>query len=94
LAADESIKTIGIRLGSIGIENTESNRQAYRNLLFSAPKLGVYIAGAILHEETLYQSDAAGKPFVESLMHSGILPGIKVDMGLQPLAGADPIETW
>ena len=30
LAVDESTKTIGKRLQSIGIENTEENRQSYR----------------------------------------------------------------
>lgn len=30
LAVDESTKTIGKRLQSIGVENTEANRQAYR----------------------------------------------------------------
>lgn len=30
LAVDESTKTIGKRLASIGVENTEENRQAYR----------------------------------------------------------------
>ena len=30
LAVDESTKTIGKRLQSIGIENTEENRQTYR----------------------------------------------------------------
>eukprot|EP01036_Dinobryon_divergens_P023276 gene23275-31604_t len=94
LAVDESTKTIGKRLQSIGIENTEENRQAYRGLLFSAPGLGNYISGAILYEETLFQSDAAGKPFVKTLKENGIFPGIKVDTGLQPLPGADPIETW
>eukprot|EP01035_Chromulina_nebulosa_P067430 gene67430-92373_t len=79
LAVDESTKTIGKRLQSIGIENTEENRQAYRGLLFSAPGLGNYISGAILYEETLFQSDAAGKPFVKTLKENGIFPGIKVD---------------
>jgi len=94
LAVDESTKTIGKRLQSIGIENTEENRQSYRGLLFSAPGLGQYISGAILYEETLFQSDAKGKPFVDTLRENGIFPGIKVDTGLQPLPGADPIETW
>jgi len=112
LAVDESTKTIGKRLQSIGIENTEENRQSYRyhklvlyfssrhytkyfrGLLFSAPGLGQYISGAILYEETLFQSDAKGKPFVTTLKENGIFPGIKVDTGLQPLPGADPIETW
>ncbi len=35
LAADESIGTAGKRLASIGVENTEENRRAYRELLFS-----------------------------------------------------------
>lgn len=94
LAVDESTKTIGKRLESIGIENTEENRQAYRGLLFSAPGLGQYISGAILYEETLFQSSKEGKPFVDILKANGIFPGIKVDTGLQPLPGADPIETW
>ena len=32
LAADESTGTIGKRLGSIGVENTQANRQALREL--------------------------------------------------------------
>ncbi|GJD07775.1 Probable fructose-bisphosphate aldolase 3, chloroplastic [Galdieria sulphuraria] len=56
LAVDESTKTIGKRLASIGVENTEENRQAYRELLFTCEGLGQYISGAILFEETLYQN--------------------------------------
>ena len=37
LAVDESTKTIGKRLQSIGCENSEANRQAYRGLLFTTP---------------------------------------------------------
>ena len=37
LAADESTGTIGKRLASINIENIESNFQALRKLLFTAP---------------------------------------------------------
>ena len=42
-----------------------------------------------MFEETLYQSTAAGKPFVDVLKDAGIVPGIKVDTGLQPLPGTD-----
>jgi fructose-bisphosphate aldolase class 1 len=63
-------------------------------LLFSAPGLGKYISGAILYEETLFQSSSEGTPFVDLLKKNGLFPGIKVDTGLQPLPGADPIETW
>ena len=48
LAMDESTKTVGKRLGFINVENTESNRQAYRGMLFTTEGLGQYISGAIL----------------------------------------------
>lgn len=36
-----------------------------------------------MFEETLYQSCADGKPFVDVLRDQGIMPGIKVDGGLE-----------
>ncbi len=36
LAADESTNTIGSRFQKINLENTESNRRAYRELLFTS----------------------------------------------------------
>uniref|UniRef100_A0ACD5X3K2 Uncharacterized protein n=1 Tax=Avena sativa TaxID=4498 RepID=A0ACD5X3K2_AVESA len=79
LAMDESNATCGKRLASIGLENTEANRQAYRTLLVTPPGLGNYISGAILFEETLYQSTVDGKKIVDILVEQGIVPGIKVD---------------
>jgi fructose-bisphosphate aldolase class 1 len=35
LAADESTGTAGKRLASIGLENTEENRRAYRDIMFA-----------------------------------------------------------
>ena len=93
LAMDESNATCGKRLASIGLENTEANRQAYRTLLVTAPGLGQYISGAILFEETLYQSAVDGRKIVDILAEQGIVPGIKVDKGLVPLAGSNN-ESW
>ncbi|KAK8447342.1 hypothetical protein SEVIR_8G051700v4 [Setaria viridis] len=93
LAMDESNATCGKRLDSIGLENTEANRQAYRTLLVSAPGLGQYISGAILFEETLYQSTVDGKKITDVLVEQNIVPGIKVDKGLVPLAGSNN-ESW
>ncbi|CAL9120108.1 unnamed protein product [Musa textilis] len=93
LAMDESNATCGKRLASIGLENTEANRQAYRTLLVSAPGLGQYISGAILFEETLYQSTTDGKKMVDVLVEQKIAPGIKVDKGLVPLTGSND-ESW
>nr|QCU55208.1 fructose-bisphosphate aldolase [Camellia fraterna] len=89
LAADESTGTMGKRLSSINVENVESNRQAFRELLFTTPGALQYICGVILFEETLYQKTAAGKPFVEVLKEGGVVPGIKVDKGVVELAGTN-----
>lgn len=93
LAMDESNATCGKRLASIGLENTEANRQAYRTLLVTVPGLGNYVSGAILFEETLYQSTTDGKKMVDVLVEQKIVPGIKVDKGLVPLAGSND-ESW
>ncbi|KAF7124379.1 hypothetical protein RHSIM_Rhsim12G0087900 [Rhododendron simsii] len=93
LAIDESNATCGKRLSSVGLDNTEVNRQAYRQLLLTTPGLGEYISGAILFEETLYQSTTDGKKFVDCLREENIVPGIKVDKGLVPLPGSNN-ESW
>jgi hypothetical protein len=41
LAADESTGTIGKRFASIAVDNTEANRRAYRELLFTADPAGI-----------------------------------------------------
>ena len=94
LACDESTGTVGTRLEANGMENTEENRMTWRNLLFTTDGIGEYISGAILFEETLYQKDPAGKPFVDVLNGIGVIPGIKVDTGLRPLLGGGEGEKW
>ncbi|KAF5836500.1 fructose-1,6-diphosphate aldolase isoenzyme 1 [Dunaliella salina] len=93
LAMDESNATVGKRLDSIGLENNETNRKAYREMLVSTQGLGQYISGAILFEETLYQSGNNGRKMVDMLTEQGIVPGIKVDKGLAPLANSNG-EQW
>jgi len=87
LAADESTGTIEKRFTSIGVESTEENRRAYREMLFTARGLGEHISGVILYDETIRQSAADGRTFVEVLKSAGMIPGIKVDTGAKPLAG-------
>ena len=87
IAIDESTGTIAKRFAGVGIENTEENRRAYRELLLTAPNLGQHISGAILFDETIRQSTKAGVPFTKVMMDNGIIPGIKVDKGTHPLAG-------
>jgi len=89
LAADESNPTIGKRFEKISVENTESNRRDYRELLFRTPGWGDFISGVILFEETLNQNAADGTPFVELIRANGVIPGIKVDKGVAPIPGTD-----
>jgi fructose-bisphosphate aldolase class I len=99
LAADESTGTIGKRFEAIGLANTEEHRRAYRSLLASAEGLAELISGVILFEETLFQDSVTaagepGPPIVELFQAQGIVPGIKVDQGVEPLPGALEGESW
>jgi fructose-bisphosphate aldolase class I len=87
IAIDESTNTIKKRFDSVGIENTEENRRAYRELLLTTPGLSEHISGAILYDETLRQSTKDGVPFTTLMKKAGIIPGIKVDKGPVALAG-------
>src|SRR5512133_3419944 len=86
LAADESDGTIKKRFDSIGIESTEDNRRAYRDMLFTTPGVEEYISGVILFDETIRQQGLDGTPFSKLLESKGIIPGIKVDQGAKALA--------
>ena len=92
LAADESTGSIQKRLESVGVESTEENRRAYRDMLFTTKGAGEFISGVIMFDETLRQSTKDGTTFVKALEQQGIIPGIKVDTGAKPLAKS-PEET-
>jgi fructose-bisphosphate aldolase, class I len=88
LAADESTGTIEKRFKSINVENSEPNRQAYRDMLFTTPGFEQHTSGVILYEETLFQKGLDGTPFPKLLAAKGVIPGIKVDKGAKPLPGS------
>lgn len=89
LAADESSGTIKKRFDAINVESTEENRRDYRELLFRTTEaMKNNISGVILFDETIRQKAADGTPLVNIIKDAGSIPGIKVDMGAQDLAGA------
>lgn len=68
LAADESTGTIGKRFDKFKLENVEENRRLYREMLFTAgagDELAKCISGVIMFDETFYQKDSNGVPFVQ-----------------------------
>jgi fructose-bisphosphate aldolase class I len=88
LAADESTGTIEKRFRAVGLESTSETRRAYRNLLFTCPGVESQIGAVILFDETIRQAADDGTAFPELLAARGMIPGIKVDRGATPLAGA------
>jgi fructose-bisphosphate aldolase class I len=93
LASDESTGTCTKRLNDIGMEGTVEEQRTYREMLYTTDGLSEHIAGAIMFEKTLYESSSDGVPFTKLLTDNGIIPGIKVDKGLKPVAGAEGGET-
>ncbi len=93
LAADESTRTIKKRFDTIGLESTADSRRDWREMLFrTEPAMSKHVSGVILYDETLRQKAADGTPLTKLMEDAGAIPGIKVDLGAKPLAGA-PGET-
>lgn len=89
LAMDESHPTCKKRFDQIGVEASEESRRFYRQMLVTAPDLGRHISAAILFDETIRQRTDDGGAFADRLNAAGIVPGIKVDRGVKPLAGCE-----
>lgn len=87
-ACDEGPGTIGSRFENVGIENTEENRRAYRQVLFEAKGANQYLSAAILDPETLYQrSSTTGELFPALLDSLNIVPGVKPHLKVYTLPG-------
>merc|ERR1719463_823593 len=59
LASDESTGTCTKRLNDIGMEGTVEEQRTYREMLYTTEGLNEHIAGAIMFEKTLYESNSA-----------------------------------
>src|SRR6185436_14463027 len=77
------------RFDAIKVESTEETRRDYREMLFrSSEAMSKYVSGVILYDETIWQNAKDGAPLVKLIEQAGSIPGIKVDEGYRPLAGA------
>ena len=88
LAADESTHTIDTRFKSAGIESTPETHRKYREMLLTTPEIENFLGGVIFFDETVRQK-VGEKTFPEYLTERGIVPGIKVDEGLEPFNGTE-----
>jgi fructose-bisphosphate aldolase, class I len=83
LAADESTHTIEKRFASLGLTSTPELNKKYREMLFTTPQIENYLGGVILFDETVQQG-------LQKILESrGIIPGVKVDGGLEAFNGTD-----
>ncbi|KAK7116130.1 uncharacterized protein [Littorina saxatilis] len=88
LAADDSIHSMGKRLETIEVENTEENRCRYWQLVLTSDNsLGDCISGIVMLPENLSQADANGKSLVRLMEDKGINPGVRMDQGLVLIPG-------
>lgn len=90
LAADESGGSIHKKFDQLQIPDTYENRRDYRNLFFTTPGLEEYVNGVILFDETARQIADNGQNFVDYLTGKRIIPGIKVDQGLEKFSDSTP----
>ena len=93
LANDETNPHADRWLKEHGVGEGPEMRREFRDLLLETPGIEQYLSGVILYTETMDQKDDEdGLYFPESLKKHGIIPGIKVDEGLEPFPGS-PEET-
>jgi len=86
LAADESVSTATKRLASYGISTSEEMRRQYRDLFFGTEGVEQYLSGIILFSETLLEKGDDKKLFSVSLSERSVAPGVKVDLGTEPMS--------
>jgi len=86
LAADESVHTATKRLADFGIATGPEMRRQYRDLFFGTKGIEQYLSGVILFSESLLEKGNDKNPFSLSLASRGIAPGVKVDLGTEPIS--------
>lgn len=83
LAADESGGSIAKKFAQLGIADNFKNRHDYRNIFFTTKDIEKYLTGIILFDETARDTMNDGTPIPDYLIARRIIPGIKVDQGLE-----------
>lgn len=93
LAADESGGSIHKKFEQLNISDTYENRRDYRNIFFTTNDLEKHVNGVILFDETARQLADNGQNFVDFLIGRRIIPGIKVDQGLEKFENSEETYT-
>lgn len=87
-AGDEGVFIRQYLLKQANIEPSEENRQKWFDLLMSVDdRIAQHISGVLCLDETVRRIDKNGNSVPEGNKKKGMLTGVKVDKGLEPLAG-------
>jgi fructose-bisphosphate aldolase class I len=87
LATGPGGAAMAARLAAAGVAPTVANRQAFRELVVTAPGLQAGISGVILDAEAMQQRSAEGQPLPEAAAAAGLMTGVRADTGRHPLPG-------
>lgn len=93
LAADESGGSIKKKFAEMNIDDTFEHRHDYRNIFFTTPNIEEYVSGIILFDETARDFSDNGQPIPDFLTSKRIIPGIKVDQGLEKFENSEETYT-
>ena len=93
LAADESGGSIKKKFAELNIPDTFENRHDYRNIFFTTPDIEEYLSGVILFDETARDYADNGQTYIDYLTSKRIIPGIKVDEGLEKFPDSEETYT-
>ena len=93
LAADESGGSIKKKFAGLNIPDTFGNRHDYRNIFFTTPNIEQYLNGVILFDETARDFADNGQTYIDFLTSHRIIPGVKVDQGLEKFENSEETYT-
>lgn len=88
MAMDESDQKLTSRLAKAGIPGDAKHRQAFREIVFTAPDIERFLSGMIFSAESAKQK-VARQHAIEYITNRGIIPGLKADKGLAKLPETD-----
>lgn len=93
LAIDESKRSIRRKLKKYILPENKIVQEKYREFLVTTPGISKYLNGMILSQETAVYKLENEQSVPEFLAANGILPGIKVDLGLEKIPNYNNCRT-
>lgn len=93
LAIDESKRSIRRKLKKYKLPENKIVQEKYREFLVTTPGISKYLNGMILSQETAVYKLENEQSVPEFLAANGILPGIKVDLGLEKIPNYNNCRT-